>query len=929
MSAEYDHGSTVIGRRDFAKAVGAAGAIGAGATASSTTATAADGLVDGIASAIPGSSTAAKVAYGVAGTTGVGSGVVFGAVALQQLDDAVESSPSADRTILHNLCTSEFESLTAHEMTLENRLTDAKPVASIEARHGIASAWEAGESASSAYDRAMSRIRQYYELIEFNHWHVTAKSLLQLGFAGEAAIEDGSDAFVAATGSDGSGNDIQFRFRGETKEVDLTLHDGTSIGNVNSDEADDVTRSDGSAKLKVPVLHVRDVTNSTDLGTTPVLEQSVVDSWDSSNETLTYDVNGTTCTLDSKFTVPGVNDLNTAHVWDYTETFRLHGEITSQSDTVTGNYSQTFVEDVFGELDAGNITPKEVRSPEGVARFLSGTDDPAAARFRVAMLQQLGMAQPDFARVASMDVTYSGATDRTVDTDPGLDDRYTYASEFVDSKQYNGVLFGDHLPKDGFQPGNSYQVGPTVYVTSDGANIMRAVNPSTGETLWEKSPGITHAVAESPDNTFVAVAGGNSFTAYDAKTGDQLWSYGSISTADDVAISYDSSTVYAVDEANYEVHAIDASDGSQKWLQTYSNNIPAVATLHDSDGVFIAAYNNSEVRRLDPADGSTTWTYTKQSTADYDPAVLAVSPDDSTVYAHGPGNTLEAIDVSDGSGMWTVSQSAEGSSLDTAKDAVFVGLNNGEVVGIDADTQNEFFRHAIGSSNSLNGTAATDRNTVYIAGWNGNVECVNVADGTVRWSTKIDRATNLGITTPRQPVDGMAGSALMFDEESNTEYHLTKGVLEVNEVTDRDGAQVTHVTDQTIADLEALSGTPDSISTIVSEMDEFDSESDIKYKRHVEQILDHYGVDATIGESDDADVTIVPTDYQEPAYNTYNSTEWADYMAKSLEQYKEQLEKEKEAALGGGGGGFFNTLGNGVLMGAGILVGGYVLLKNN
>ncbi|MFC4247243.1 PQQ-binding-like beta-propeller repeat protein [Natribaculum luteum] len=886
----------------------AAGASATGVTFGSESATAAEGLVDGVVSAITGAASTPGVQYAV-DTAAWGVGGVVGLVAVRSLRDSINESPSADQAILHNLCTSEAESLTTHEIVFGNRLKDAPPVANLEGRHGIASAWEDGKSASTAYDRAMQRIRQYYELPEFNHWHVTAKSLLQLGFAAGAAQDTGDDAWIAATGTDGSGNTVQFRFRGTTQEIDLTLHDGTAISNVNPDEADDVLGDLESAVLEVPEVHLRDTTNGTDLETVPVISQDVVDSWDSANETLTYTLSdSTTVTLDSKFSIPNVgSDLSSAVVWNPFETFRLLDEIHSQSDTVTGNYSQAFVEDVYAELDAGNITPQQVRSPEGMTHFLSGTDDPTNARFRVAMLQQLGMEQPDFSLVSEMDVSWSGATGRWVDPDPSISDRHVHPDEFVADTSYTGVLFGSDLPPDGFKSGGSYHVGPVGFLAYENDNEVRAIDLVTQEEQWRYSTGqqIAAVAADSLGETlFIGMA--DSVAAVDATNGSELWSIdyatGSSSGVEAMTLSPDESTLYVTGYG--DTLALSVSDGSTEWSHTPSNYGYSITVTPDGSTVVVGT-NTPDVAGIDATDGTELWLNTSSPVSNVYGA--AAAPDGSAVYI-GDDGVVAALDPSDGSELSTYTGLTDYARvLTTGPDGtVYVSNDNGDYA-LDPSDWSVVWNTNTADIMPRSISVSSDGSEVYVSNGNAEMYALDTSDGSQKWLFNplgdVNNTVYHAITRTTDPVDGIAGRALMFDEPSGSEITMATGVLEVVEMRDADGATITHVDDQTIADLEALAGTPDSIETIVSEMDQFDSVDDIKYTTHVYDILEFYGVEATVGESDSDDVTVNDPDYQRPEYDTYDSTEFANYLDE-LETYLEQLEAEDDTSgtpLFGGG----------------------------
>ncbi|WP_226006612.1 PQQ-binding-like beta-propeller repeat protein [Natrinema salinisoli] len=877
-------------RRRALQSVGlAAGATATGVTFGTDTATAAEGIVDGVVSAIPGVASGEGVAYMVAATNPVSMSVFVGLAAVDKLDAAINDAPSADQAILHNTATAEYENLTQHETLMNNRLTDAKSVASIEARHGLASTWEDGESSTTAYDRAMQRIRQYYEVPEFNHYHVFAKSLLQLGYVGDAAVETGNDAFVADVGTDGSGNNVQLRFRANPTEVSVTLHDGTAIENVNSDEADDVARSDGSAKLKVPQIHLQDTTNGTDLGTVPALDQSVVDSWDASNEEITFTADdGTQVTTDGVFVIPSVNDLNSARVLDYAEFFKILDEIHSQSDTVTGNYDQSFVDDVYAELDAGNLSPQSVRSPEGIARFLSGNEDQTSARFRLAMMQQFGMAQPDFSRIASMEATYTGFTEERVDPDPNLNSRVTYPSGLVEDKQVTGALFGNSPPAGGFQPEESYLVQPTVFYGDTSDNKLRA-RARDGSLKWDISPGdAVYGVGVHPSGDIVYCSVGSAVHAYDTTDPDnQLWSQGFVNTVRDIEVAPDGSAVVCpVDNGNdpSQFHYLDPETGESIWSDSRGTYSASVGTATDGSQVYFG-------------DGSTLVAYDTEGNQLWEngPAAESIdaSPTDDVIVVGTSGGSTQARDPSDGSLVNEYTgNGATVTGVACTENYVYTADEGPQVTKIDRSDWSQVWTMTPPAEFTGDIEAVTGDDRVFFSGYN-NQFVLDAEDGSTIWQTAIDFNEGVATLNPEEQVSGVVGPAMLFDETTDppSELQLSEGVITVGEMLDRDGNTVTHVTDQTISDLEGLSATPDSIDTIVDEIDQFDSKSDIKYQKHVLDILEHYDA-----EDQEDQVSTDEPDYQDPKYDSYNSTEYAEYMEQSLATYEEMLAEEEESS---------------------------------
>jgi len=923
MSADLE-----LDRRDFMRATAAAGVAGAGIAA---TGTASAGLVDGIVSAIKG----AAVATGYGFATMASPSPVFALADAGGMQESLSTSPTEDETILHNMATAEAQALGAHETMFSNRIADTATVASIEARHQIATAWEDGKSSSTAYQEALERIRQYYSVPEWNHYHVTAKSLLQLSHIAGTAADMGDPQFIgcAAFNSDDS-NSYQLRMTGERTEVEIALHDGTQISNVDDSEIDDVSRSDGSTALKVPKVTIRDTTNGTDVDTVPLLDQSVVDSWDSSAEEFTLeDSSGTTYTSGFQFTVPNVGEeLDTKRVFDGTEFGSLLDDIHSKSDTVTGNYSESFVSDIYAELDAGNITPEQVRSAEGMVRFLSGTDDPSKSRFQISMMQQLDMVQPDMSRVAEVAVEWSGATDSTVELDPNVSERRVYPSDYVTDQGYRGMLFGSDAPSDGFQTGNSYLVGTQfgLIESNNGEVYMSAATDVSDVSISGSTPTSNGDIFEFfPDRKMVVVAqeGSNSVTAYDARTLEQKWDIDAPNTLAGLNVDADGNVLVAHDGGGVVSYA--QADGSENWsISSFANDPYCIAATGDPEKVAVGTTGGAAL--VDAPSQSIDWEYTGASST-----VNSIEADADAEHVHIGYNTgpdVKQLDWSDGSVVWTNSDAGD-TIIDLAFDS-----RRGQVLS--TETGDSYLRAIDVSDGSANwqtqhqyppySIAIEPGGGRYLTGTNSGIHSIDPDDnGTMTNTVNPTNDNSIGdiaFAPAPEPVDGLAGRALVYDEGSDDsdgqgEVDLWDGVLTVTEMVDAEGASITHVSDQTIADIEALDATPDSIDTIVSEMDEFESVDDIQYRTDVEAILDHYNAGDQIGE-----VTIEDTDYETPKYDTYNSQEFAEYL-NTLETYQEQLEAQNDGGSGGAAfswSGFAQGGGIGLIL---VAVGGFFGLK--
>jgi sugar lactone lactonase YvrE len=186
-----------------------------------------------------------------------------------------------------------------------------------------------------------------------------------------------------------------------------------------------------------------------------------------------------------------------------------------------------------------------------------------------------------------------------------------------------------------------------------------AYDASTGQRLWstpyaEDGPG-AYSIVVSPDGSKVFVNGGSgSFgtatVAYDASTGSQLYviqNTGSLVPWKALAVSPDSSTVYVATtdggQCGFQFEAYDSSDGTPRWTAAYPDcgldqNL-AIALSLDGSTLYAAGYGNSGFATVayDASTGGQLWasvTNQLRFNGDSEPSV-AVSPDGTKVFALG------------------------------------------------------------------------------------------------------------------------------------------------------------------------------------------------------------------------------------------------------------------------------------------------------
>lgn len=804
-SPSFEQGCTLDRRRFMQATAGSAAAIATAGTV---------GAVDG-----------EDVVLAYALTNPLTAPFVAGALVADWSGD-VDESPTSDEVILHSMAVSERESYNAHAAVFGNHLQDTPAAASLEARHEIASAWEDGKNSTEGYAAAQSGVRDYYGTHEINHIEVFTKAFTQFSFIAKTC-EDDPDIFddflsIEVTNATLSGTD-----------------DSMVMNRVTS------TRVEETYSLKNGEEHT--VTTPEFLFETEQTEhrepltQAVIDSYDPETKTFTFsDDSGNSWETPLTLVVQNVGEeLPSETVFDGRSWAELLDDVRAQSDNVTANYSESFVTDLYAELDAGNISPSDIRGVEAQAQYLSGTDDVTADRFRMALLQALKMEQPDLSSVASMLVSYDGFTGREASTN-SAGDRQMFSTEAVTDEQYEGLLYGSGLPDDGLQTGGRYTVGLPVYY-GDADYEVHSVNSASGTPNWsyDAHSGILFDLAVSPDGATVYTAAGDSEShAVDVTNGARLWSVtnsnGDVRAA---TADPDGDTLFLGGDGGF-LEAVHVADGTTKWsASTTVNRVSAIELSPDGGTIFVS--DGSTVRAISTSDGSENWTYSGHAET---VSALAVSPDGETLYTGSYDTDVHAVAVSDQSQKWTLTDHPDTvSGLGVSPDGETLYSSSETVIALNvADQSTGWTFDSFGRSNGLE--TSNDGNLVYVTTWADTAESAVFAfdssDGSIEWTAADGKnsANGLAIRQIDGSLDGSLARALMYDAPSGSEIQMSDGVIEMESMTNRDGEE------------------QENVNWDEPEYDTYDSKEFVTYIETVEEYLESLEAE----EGSDGDDSLFP-----------------------------------------------------------------------
>ncbi|HZF95669.1 MAG TPA: PQQ-binding-like beta-propeller repeat protein [Allosphingosinicella sp.] len=237
--------------------------------------------------------------------------------------------------------------------------------------------------------------------------------------------------------------------------------------------------------------------------------------------------------------------------------------------------------------------------------------------------------------------------------------------------------------------------GGRIY-TMDTQAVIRALDPQTGNTVWQRQLTSPQASGRtlfgggvSFDNGRIyAVNGAGDAAAMDAQTGNVFWQVrpggplrGNPTIAGD--------TVYVVSQDN-QLFALNTADGTQRWAVSGSAEASGVfgaASPAFGQSTVVAGYSSGELTAYRYENGQEVWsdaltrtTVTTQvhalSDIDADPVI-----DAGRVYAIGQGGRMVALELNTGQRLWELNIAGTGTPW-VAGDFVFVITDTAQLLAI-------------------------------------------------------------------------------------------------------------------------------------------------------------------------------------------------------------------------------------------------------
>jgi outer membrane protein assembly factor BamB len=239
-------------------------------------------------------------------------------------------------------------------------------------------------------------------------------------------------------------------------------------------------------------------------------------------------------------------------------------------------------------------------------------------------------------------------------------------------------------------------VGDGRLYVMDAQAVIRAINPDTGATLWQRQLTSPQASARTLFGGGVSYSGGRLYAvngsgdaaALDAATGNIVWQVrpgGPLRGAPTVAAD----TVYVVSQDN-QLFALNTANGEPRWNRSGSaetSGVFGVAAPAFGQSTVVVGYSSGELTAYRFENGQEVWsdaltrtTVTTQVHAltdiDADPVV-----DQGRVFAIGQGGRMVAVELNTGQRLWEINIAGIGTPW-VAGDWVFVITDQGQLLAV-------------------------------------------------------------------------------------------------------------------------------------------------------------------------------------------------------------------------------------------------------
>lgn len=271
---------------------------------------------------------------------------------------------------------------------------------------------------------------------------------------------------------------------------------------------------------------------------------------------------------------------------------------------------------------------------------------------------------------------------------------------------------------------------PAVYISGQN-NFLYALDPKTGERIWEKFFGINRILQEPivlKDYTIVnTLAGIVRLNGLNGDVVDTIRDFEFDGAKHPVAgmICGKDNMLYSGTADNYLV-GFNIDGMSVMWRAMYGSAPTAMTTTGTVYGNLLIANLNGTLYAVNKGAGTeVTWTATIPASTD-----PVVAP--PYVYVLGKDGVLHALDIETGLELWTYTTGAptESSPIVYGGNIIY-GADNNQLYCIDPIAQAP--RWVFPTNERVQGSAYADEQVVYFGSFDNYMYAVNIIDGQLKW----------------------------------------------------------------------------------------------------------------------------------------------------------------------------------------------------
>jgi len=390
---------------------------------------------------------------------------------------------------LYVLADSNYETWESWSTVHDNYMNDTGTIASLEAKHAIAQAWENGSSASVADSNARQAIEDYYAQRQRNLLAEFEKQNSEVAYIADVTNShpDIDDRWIYNSHWEAwssSGDDGQIRnqkLTGNTTNATVTLSNGETM-NVTYAEVTYEVRKNSTWSWATRTTYVP-VDGTRTNGYYVLPGGGGTDEVRVSGSFRVKNVEKEDGSADPNY--PDTKAL------DYRQVTQRLNEIEDKRDTVLSNYPDGFAEDLYNKLESGEITVEEIYGAEGMARYLSGTGNATEQRFQYATMTLLNLNRSESLN-QTMTIEYNASTSVSYEYNESTDTTVANYSDPV-TGTVDGMLFSSDKPSGGFELNTTYNVSNLSGTQSIATDDGRTIN------LYNGTFTITHAYDSEGD----------------------------------------------------------------------------------------------------------------------------------------------------------------------------------------------------------------------------------------------------------------------------------------------------------------------------------------------------------------------------------------------------------------------------------------------